>query len=266
MEQRLAHVGLPLVPWAMFRIPKSILLKRLYETVCKVALLARIKPGTVLRQAVILVGGLGTRLGERTKTTPKPMLPVGGRPFLDTLIDEIARYDVFEEILLLAGHKAESIGPAMPAQSGDAPASRSRWNRRRSERLAPWFSRRSLQKRFLLLNGDSFSTSIFSIWCRAPNASLVQMALRADVVGDRSAASSWTASGSLLYRAWPGATGPVNAGVYVIDRSIIDGDRPPPRFARTGHIARARRQRRHERNVLSRIFHRHRHPRGFCAR
>ncbi len=33
MEQRLAHVGLPLVPWAMFRIPKSILLKRLYETV-----------------------------------------------------------------------------------------------------------------------------------------------------------------------------------------------------------------------------------------
>ena len=63
----------------------------------------------MLRQAVILVGGLGTRLGERTKTMPKPMLPVGGRPFLDTLIDEIARYDVFDEILLLAGHKAESI-------------------------------------------------------------------------------------------------------------------------------------------------------------
>src|SRR5437868_11188365 len=64
---------------------------------------------SVLRQAVILVGGLGTRLGERTKTTPKPMLPVGGRPFLDTLIDEIARYDAFDEILLLAGHKAGSI-------------------------------------------------------------------------------------------------------------------------------------------------------------
>ncbi|MET0278428.1 MAG: sugar phosphate nucleotidyltransferase, partial [Pseudorhodoplanes sp.] len=63
----------------------------------------------MLRQAVILVGGLGTRLGERTKTTPKPMLPVGGRPFLDTLIGEIARYDAFDEILLLAGHKAESI-------------------------------------------------------------------------------------------------------------------------------------------------------------
>ena len=36
----------------------------------------------MLRQAVILVGGLGARLGERTKTLPKPMLHVGGRPFL----------------------------------------------------------------------------------------------------------------------------------------------------------------------------------------
>src|SRR6185312_10130053 len=63
----------------------------------------------MLRQAVILVGGLGTRLGERTRMMPKPMLDVGGRPFLDTLIDELARYDVFDEILLLAGYRAESI-------------------------------------------------------------------------------------------------------------------------------------------------------------
>jgi hypothetical protein len=36
------------------------------------------------------------------------MLSAGGRPFLDTLIDEIARYDAFEEILLLASHQAEN--------------------------------------------------------------------------------------------------------------------------------------------------------------
>ena len=82
----------------------------------------------LVRQAVILVGGLGTRLGERTKDTPKPMLPVGGRPFLDTLIDEkdknpqddlmsrlvveqlrpglLSRKDVIEmaRLLLIAGH------------------------------------------------------------------------------------------------------------------------------------------------------------------
>ena len=37
------------------------------------------------------------------------MLSAGGRPFLDTLIDEIVRYDAFEEILLLADHQAEHV-------------------------------------------------------------------------------------------------------------------------------------------------------------
>jgi len=67
----------------------------------------------VLRQAVILVGGFGARpdtpLEELNATTPKSMLNVGGRPFLDTLIDEIERYDTFEEILLLAGRHAEHV-------------------------------------------------------------------------------------------------------------------------------------------------------------
>jgi len=46
--------------------------------------------------------------GSRTATTPKSMLSAGGRPFLDALIDEIAGYDAFEEILLLASHRAEN--------------------------------------------------------------------------------------------------------------------------------------------------------------
>ena len=44
------------------------------------------------RQCVILVGGKGTRLGALTKDTPKPLLPVGGRPFLSYLIQEAARH------------------------------------------------------------------------------------------------------------------------------------------------------------------------------
>ena len=184
----------------------------------------------VLRQAVILVGGLGTRLGERTKATPKPMLPIGGRPFLDTLIDEIARYDVFEEILLLAGHKADSI------EARYAGTVRGRARHKVSLEQAPLGTAGALlhaagllQERFLLLNGDSFfDFNILDLVSRA-NAGLVHMALRADVVGDRfgrvvldgDRVSSFIAPGR-------GATGPVNAGIYVIDRSIIAGiDRLP---------------------------------------
>lgn len=62
----------------------------------------------MLRQAVILVGGLGTRLGALTADTPKPMLPIGDRPFLDLLLENFARYG-FEEFLLLARHHADRI-------------------------------------------------------------------------------------------------------------------------------------------------------------
>ena len=34
-------------------------------------------------QAVLLAGGLGTRLGPLTKETPKPMVGVAGRPYLE---------------------------------------------------------------------------------------------------------------------------------------------------------------------------------------
>ena len=177
----------------------------------------------MLRQAVILVGGLGTRLGERTKTIPKPMLPVGGRPFLDTLIDEIARYDAFDEILLLAGHKAESI---LARYDGTV------WGRARlavSLEQAPLGTAGALvhaagrlQERFLLLNGDSFfDFNILDLATRA-KSSLVHMALRADVVGDRFGRVVLDGDQVRAFIApGRGATGPVNAGVYVVDRGIL---------------------------------------------
>ena len=58
----------------------------------------------ITRQAVILVGGKGTRLGALTKTTPKPLMPIGnGQVFLDEVIFDVARHG-FDDIILLAGH------------------------------------------------------------------------------------------------------------------------------------------------------------------
>ncbi len=39
--------------------------------------------------AIVLCGGLGTRLGELTRRTPKPMLQVAGRPFLAILLERL---------------------------------------------------------------------------------------------------------------------------------------------------------------------------------
>jgi D,D-heptose 1,7-bisphosphate phosphatase len=177
----------------------------------------------VLRQAVILVGGLGTRLGERTRSVPKPMLDIGGRPFLDTLVDEIARYDAFDEILLLAGHRAEIIQARYDGKT------------RGRARIAVALEREPLgtagalvhaagllRERFLLLNGDSFfDFNVLDLVSRA-GSGLAHMALRAGVVGDRYGRVELDNG---LVRAFiapgQGATGPVNAGVYVIDRSVI---------------------------------------------
>ncbi|WP_167771761.1 HAD-IIIA family hydrolase [Bradyrhizobium frederickii] len=177
----------------------------------------------MLRQAAILVGGLGTRLGERTKTVPKPMLDIGGRPFLDTLIDELVRYGVFDEILLLAGHKAEIVETHYAAAArGQTRIVVSRETEPLGTGGALVHARNLLHDRFLLLNGDSlFDFNLLDLIARAHDGR-VHMALRDGVVGDRygrvvldgDMVRDFIAPGA-------GATGPVNAGIYVIDKSVL---------------------------------------------
>lgn len=64
--------------------------------------------GPELTQAVILAGGLGTRLGELTRDRPKPMIEFHGRPFLEYLV-ELLKEQGFARILMLLGYKAEQI-------------------------------------------------------------------------------------------------------------------------------------------------------------
>jgi D-glycero-alpha-D-manno-heptose 1-phosphate guanylyltransferase len=59
-------------------------------------------------EAVILAGGIGTRLRTVIKDVPKPMAPVNDKPFLFYLLHWISRYTV-EKIILSVGYKPESI-------------------------------------------------------------------------------------------------------------------------------------------------------------
>ena len=58
----------------------------------------------ILRQVVILVGGLGSRLGKLTKKTPKPILKINNKRFLDVLIENFIRFG-FSKITLLSSYK-----------------------------------------------------------------------------------------------------------------------------------------------------------------
>jgi NDP-sugar pyrophosphorylase family protein len=65
-------------------------------------------------QAVILAGGLGTRLHPLTRSTPKALVPVCGRPFVDYQIELLKRHGI-TQILLCIGH----LGDQIRAHCGD---------------------------------------------------------------------------------------------------------------------------------------------------
>lgn len=59
-------------------------------------------------KAVLLAGGLGTRLSEETGTRPKPMVEIGNRPILWHIMNIYASHGV-TEFVVCAGYKGEVI-------------------------------------------------------------------------------------------------------------------------------------------------------------
>lgn len=63
---------------------------------------------TSIKQAVILAGGLGTRLRPLTNDRPKPMVLVNGRPFSEYLIEAVKKNGI-REVLFLLGYLPEVV-------------------------------------------------------------------------------------------------------------------------------------------------------------
>jgi D,D-heptose 1,7-bisphosphate phosphatase len=62
----------------------------------------------LVQQAVILCGGKGTRLAERVRDLPKPMIPIDGRPVLDHIISNLAKAGI-RRFLLVAGYRGDVV-------------------------------------------------------------------------------------------------------------------------------------------------------------
>ena len=54
-------------------------------------------------QAIILAGGLGTRISEETHLKPKPMIEIGGKPILWHIKKNFSAHGVYEFIILASG-------------------------------------------------------------------------------------------------------------------------------------------------------------------
>jgi glucose-1-phosphate cytidylyltransferase len=59
-------------------------------------------------KAVILAGGLGTRIGEDTDTKPKPMVEIGGAPILVHIMNHYSSYGI-KEFIICCGYKGYAI-------------------------------------------------------------------------------------------------------------------------------------------------------------
>lgn len=67
-----------------------------------------IKPINKTNKVVLMVGGLGTRLRPLTETTPKPMLKVGNKPILQTIVEKFAEYG-YTNIIMCVNYKSDII-------------------------------------------------------------------------------------------------------------------------------------------------------------
>lgn len=186
---------------------------------------------TRLRQCAILAGGLGNRLGALTATTPKPVLPVGGRPFLAWLIRELSRYGI-EEVLLLSGHSSDRVQdevrtfnallprPVAIEFSGEAASA--------GTGGALLQAAAHLDARFLLCNGESLLAGnlapVLAAAARDPDEVLARLVVRHSA--DASLCGVVECDGEIVTHYHeprpPGTSdGLTNAGIYVVDRRIL---------------------------------------------
>lgn len=188
----------------------------------------------MLSQAVILVGGLGTRLGTLTATTPKPLLPIAGRPFVEHLIQEISRYG-FERVTLLAGRFGEQLhnnyhGRKLSGLAIDVLVEPSMMGT--GGALAYAAAQGKLEPQFLLMNGDSWiDIDIGYVVRQWQTAKRQDDGLRAQLllksVSDTARYGAVTFAGgkvTAFREKSPESVGPpglINAGVYVLDRGAL---------------------------------------------
>ncbi|MEN9786143.1 MAG: hypothetical protein RLZZ299_1407 [Pseudomonadota bacterium] len=169
--------------------------------------------------AFLLAAGLGTRLRPLTLSTPKPLLPVGGRPLLDSVLDHVRAHG-HDEIVVNAHWLAPQIVAWAEGRRGvrvvvETPAILGTGGGLRNARPL-------LAERFVVVNGDILAdVDLTALWNEPAPA---VMALRAQETPVHTGVSL-DADG--VVRGIAGVVGEADrrlhfTGVHVLDRDVLD--------------------------------------------
>ncbi len=113
-------------------------------------------------KAVVLAGGKGTRLQPYTTVFPKPLMPIGDRPILEIIVQQLQNHG-FDELILTIGY----LGEMVKAFFGDAEKYRISIKYFKEEKPlgtagALGLLKEELRDTFLMMNGDILTTLDYS--------------------------------------------------------------------------------------------------------
>jgi mannose-1-phosphate guanylyltransferase len=180
-------------------------------------------------QALILVGGHGTRLRPVTLTLPKPVIPLVDRPFMQYMVDWLARHGV-EDIVMACGFLPDALREALGEGTPGGPRIRYVTEPEpRGTAGAIKFAEELLEDRFFALNGDVLTDLDLTALRHRHESSGATATLGLYPVEDPSAYG-------LVRRAEDGEileflekpdpaeidTDEISAGCYVLEKSVLD--------------------------------------------
>ena len=181
-------------------------------------------------EAIILAGGFGTRLRSVVSDVPKPMAPVGGRPFLELLLDHLLPYG-FDHIVLSTGYMHEKIESHFGSEYRGVKISYAVEN----EPLGTGGGMRNAVERcdgdeIVVLNGDTLFKIDYDDLARFFHSRPTRLAVVLRQVADTSRYGSVTTDccdriSRFTEKAAAHGPGTINGGIYMLHRSLLE-ERP----------------------------------------
>lgn len=180
-------------------------------------------------QAVILVGGEGTRLRPLTSTVPKPVVPLVDRPFIAFMLEWLHSHGI-DDVVMSCGFLATSVRNVLG--DGSALGIRLRFVEEpepRGTAGALKFAETMLDERFLMLNGDVLTDIDLTGQIAQHEATSARATLALVPVEDPTAYGLVRMNGSGAVTEFVEKPSPdqidtklISAGAYVLERSVLD--------------------------------------------